>query len=321
MAEGAKRIFFSTLAADLISSQMKSKETLPSFLLRVGKDSSEAGQFNVFPIQEVEKPISSPHTQRDFYKMSLITNAHGILSHADRSILIKGAALVFSNPMIPYSWECLSGREEGYFCLFTEEFIDHRFKDGDLSKSPLFKVGGNPVLFPEPSTVDYLKSIYTRMQAEIASAYANKYDLLRNYVQIVMHEALKIEPPDRLYHPVTSSERISSLFLELLEQQFPIPSERHSIRLKNANEFAAQLAIHTNHLNKALKEATGKTTSDHIANIMIREARTLLRNTDWSISSISHCLGFEHGANFNIFFKRQTGKSPTRFRKDPVALS
>lgn len=300
---------------------MKTKETLRDFFERIGKNSAEAGQFHIFPIQEVEKSVSSAHNRMDFYKMSLITSAHGILYHADRSILIEGAAVVFSNPMIPYSWENLSGSEEGYFCLFTEEFIDHHLKEGGLSKSPLFKVGGNPVLFPDPPTFDFLKVIYARMQAEMGSTYPNKFDLLRSYVQIVMHESLKIEPPDRYYSPVTSSERISSLFMELLEHQFPIPSERHSIRLKNANEFAAQLAIHTNHLNKVLKEATGKTTSEHINESMIREAKTLLRNSDWSITSISHCLGFEHGANFNIFFKRQTGKSPTQFRKEPVTIS
>jgi AraC family transcriptional regulator, transcriptional activator of pobA len=300
---------------------MKLKETLRDFIQRIGENISEAGQFNIFPIQHVDSSLTSPHIRKDFYKVSLLTNAHGILSHADRSILIKGSALVFSNPMIPYSWESLSGIEEGWFCLFTEEFIDRQFKNGSLSKSPLFKVGGNPVLFPEPQTVDFLKIIYARMQAEILSDYGNKYDVLRSYVQIVMHESAKIEPPDRLFRPVTSSERISSLFMELLERQFPIPSERHSIRLKNANEFAAQLAIHTNHLNKALKEATGKTTSDHISDSMIREAKILLRNSHWSISSISHCLGFEHGANFNIFFKRQTGKSPTGFRKEPATIS
>jgi AraC family transcriptional regulator, transcriptional activator of pobA len=300
---------------------MRSSETLMQFVKRLGKDSSETGQFNVFRIRDLDTSITSPHNRRDFYKMSLITTAHGTLFHANRSILINGPALVFSNPMIPYSWERLSGNEDGYFCLFTEGFIDHHLKEGGLSQSPLFKVGGNPVLFPEPETVDFLQTIYTRMQAEMDTDYPNKYELLRAYVQVVIHESLKIAPHELLYRPVTSSERISSLFLELLERQFPIPSEWHAIRFKNANEFAEQLAIHTNHLNKALKEATGKTTSEHIADRMLMEAKALLRNSDWSITSISHCLGFEHGANFNIFFKRQTGRNPTQFRKESIPFN
>ncbi len=299
---------------------MRSSETLTHFIERVGNGNSEAAQFNVFRIRDLDTSVTSPHNRRDFYKMSLITKAHGILYHADRSISIDRPALVFSNPMIPYSWERLSGSEEGYFCLFTEGFTSFHLKEGGLSQSPLFKVGGNPVLFPEPGTVDFLQSIYARMQAEINTDYPNKYELLSAYVQVVIHESLKIVPHELLYRPVTSSERISSLFLELLERQFPIPSVRHAICFRNANEFAGQLAIHTNHLNKALKEATGKTTSEHIADRMLVEAKALLRNSDWPVTAISHCLGFEHGANFNIFFKRQAGRSPTQFRKEPTSI-
>jgi AraC family transcriptional activator of pobA len=299
---------------------MRSSETLTQFIERIGKDYSEAAQFNVFRIRDLDTTATSPHNRRDFYKMSLITQAHGTLFHADRSILIDAPALVFSNPMIPYSWERLSGTEDGYFCLFTEAFINPHLKEGGLSQSPLFKVRGNPVLFPDPGTVDILLTIYTRMEAGINTDYPNKYELLRAYVQVVLHESLKIAPREVRYAPVTSAQRISSLFLELLERQFPIPSDRDSILFKNANEYADQLAIHTNHLNKVLKQATGKTTSEHIADRILMEAKALLSNSDWSISSISHCLGFEHGSNFNTFFKRQTGKNPTDFRKEPISL-
>ncbi len=161
------------------------------FIERIGKDNSEAAQFNVFRIRDLDASATSPHNRRDFYKMSLITQAHGTLFHADRSILIDAPALVFSNPMIPYSWERLVGTEDGYFCLFTEAFIDPHLKEGGLSQSPLFKVRGNPVLFPDPGTVDLLLTIYTRMEAGINMDYPNKYELLRAYVQVVLHESLK----------------------------------------------------------------------------------------------------------------------------------
>ncbi len=299
---------------------MRSPESLKDFMERVGKDSSPAGPFNVFRIQDLDTSGTSPQSRRDFYKISLITSAHGTLFHADRSILINSPALVFSNPMIPYSWERISGNEDGYFCLFKESFIDHQVREGALSKSPLFRVGGSPVLFPDQKTVEFLQIVYARMEAEMNIDYLNKPDLMRTYVQLVIHEALKIIPDKLTYRPVRSSERISSLFLELLDRQFPVISEQQTILFRNANEFADQLAIHTNHLNKALKEATGKTTSEHITDRILTEAKILLRNSDWSITSISRCLGFEHGSNFNIFFKRQTGKNPTLFRKEPVSL-
>lgn len=140
-------------------------------------------------------------------------------------------------------------------------------------------------------------------------------------MQIIMHEALKIQPPENFYKPTNTSERICSLFMQLLERQFPIDSPNQIIKLKNANEFATQLNIHTNHLNKALKEIIGKTTSECIAERNSKEAKALLLNSNWDIAEIGYSLGFEHPSNFNIFFKNKTGQTPNSFRKQDVTIS
>jgi AraC-like DNA-binding protein len=167
----------------------------------------------------------------------------------------------------------------------------------------------------------FLIGIFEQMLTEMSSSYKNKYELLRSYVQIIIHEALKIELPENHYRPGASSNRISDLFLELLERQFPVTSPQDVIRLKNASEFASQLSVHTNHLNRSLKEITGKTTSEHIAGRMIKEARALLLHSNWDIAEVGYCLGFEHPSNFNIFFKKQTGQTPNHFRRQITAKS
>jgi len=82
----------------------------------------------------------------------------------------------------------------------------------------------------------------------------------------------------------------------------------------------AQLAIHTNHLNRTLKEATGKTTTGHIAERIIIEAKALLLHSNWDVAQISYSLGFGHTSNFNIFFRKQTGQTPHRFRMQGIAI-
>jgi len=69
-----------------------------------------------------------------------------------------------------------------------------------------------------------------------------------------------------------------------------------------------------NHLNKVLKENTGKTTTDMISGRIVQEAKIMLKQTDWNISEISNCLGFEQVAHFSNFFKKQTSTSPLNFR-------
>jgi AraC-like DNA-binding protein len=216
---------------------------------------------------------------------------------------------------VPYSWEHLSTGETGYFCLFTEEFVNHRLKADGLAESPLFRSDADPVLVPGEGVIKHLSGIFEQMLAEMRSTYVNKYDLLRSYVQIIIHEALKVQPAVPGLRPGTSSARLSDLFLQLLESLFPIASPQHPIRLKNSGEFAGQLSVHTNHLNRALKEVTGKTTTELISERVMREAGALLLHSNWNIAEIGYCLGFDHASNFNIFFKKMTGQTPNRFRK------
>lgn len=69
-----------------------------------------------------------------------------------------------------------------------------------------------------------------------------------------------------------------------------------------------------NHLNRAVKEVTGKTTTEHISDRVVKEAKALLKHTDWSVSQIAYSLGYEYPNYFNNFFKKQTGVTPRALR-------
>jgi AraC-like DNA-binding protein len=152
------------------------------------------------------------------------------------------------------------------------------------------------------------------MLEEIESDYIYKYDLLRNYVNLIVHEALKLTPADSFFKHGNASSRIATLFMGLLERQFPIASPNYALKLKTATDYASRLSVHVNHLNRAVKETTGKTTSMHIAERVAKEAKALLRYTDWNIADIAYSLGFEYPAYFNNFFKKQTALNPKAFR-------
>jgi len=152
------------------------------------------------------------------------------------------------------------------------------------------------------------------MHKELSSDYVYKYDLLRNYVLELIHYGQKLQPATALYPLHTASARVSSLFIELLERQFPIESPHQKIGLRTAKDYAERLAVHVNHLNKVLKEHTGKTTTDIISGRVLQEAKILLKQTDWNISEIAYCLGFEEVAHFSNFFRKQTALTPVAFR-------
>ena len=98
-----------------------------------------------------------------------------------------------------------------------------------MQNSSLFKIGGNPLFFINRRQQKVLSYIFEKMLTEIESDYIFKYDLLHNYVNLIIHEAMKIQPAESYFKHSNASSRITSLFLELLERQFPIDSPAHNI--------------------------------------------------------------------------------------------
>jgi AraC-like DNA-binding protein len=93
-----------------------------------------------------------------------------------------------------------------------------------------------------------------------------------------------------------------------------LPGPGQPLRLRTPTDFADQLAVHVNYLNRVLKEVTGHTTSALLAGRLTQEAKILLRQTTWSITQIAEGLGFTDTAHFCTFFKRQTRHTPGEFR-------
>ena len=272
--------------------------------------------FNVFQI-ESDGGATRMYSRKDFYKICLTTGKSNI-HYADRSFEQEGTILFFGNPHIPYSWETISTTYAGYTVLFSEKFFKASDRTESLQHSPLFKIGGTPILKINEQQRQFLNSIFQRMIEEQKSDYAYKDDLMRNYINLIIHEALKLQPSEQYEQHSNAASRLTSVFLELLERQFPIESADNPLQLKTAQDYATNLNVHVNYLNRAVKEVTGKPTTTHITERIVTEAKALLQHTDWNISDIAYSLGFEYPTYFNNFFKRLTGTNPKSLRLQEV---
>ncbi|OFX62160.1 MAG: transcriptional regulator [Bacteroidetes bacterium GWB2_41_8] len=274
---------------------------------------NEIGHFNVFEHEPIEpgktKPL--PYKRRDFYKIMLVVGDI-TMNYADRVIAVKKQALFFSNPQIPYNCEDLERIKNGFYCIFNQHFF-HKF--GDLNQYSVFQPGENHVFELTDEQAEQVAGIYKKMFEEIKSDYAHKYDVLRNLVFELLHFGMKIQPVKNAdKQQSNASKRISVLFLELLERQFPIDDSHQKINLRSASEFASQLNIHVNHLNRAVKEQTLKTTTQIIAERILQEAKILLKHSNWSVSEVAYALGFTEVTHFNNYFKKHIQLSPLKFR-------
>lgn len=274
---------------------------------------NEIGHFNVFRLDPFvgkrAKPV--PYKRRDFFKIMLVIGT-GKVHYADKVVVVQKQALAFSNPQIPYKWEHTDSIRSGFFCIFNQHFF-HQF--GDINQYSVFQSNGTHVFELSDEQVNQVSTLYERMFEEINSDYMLKYDVLRTIVFELLHFAMKMQPTAKFdKQQINASQRISALFLELLERQFPIDDSHQRINLRSASDFADQLNIHVNHLNKALKETIHKTTSQVIAERKLQESKILLKHSTWNVSEIAYALGFTEVTHFNNFFKKHVELSPVKYR-------
>lgn len=268
--------------------------------------------FKAFQIEQ-DSAATRNYSRKEFYKICLTTGKSKI-HYSDKTFEQEGTILFFGNPHIPYSWETISTTYIGYTILFSEEFFKNSERSESLQQSSFFKIGGTPVLKITEEQRTFLNTIFQKMIAEQESDYVYKDELIRNYISLIIHESLKLEPSENYEQNKNASSRLASVFLELLERQFPIETTNTPLQLKTAQHYAQHLNVHVNSLNRAVKEITGKSTTAHISERIITEAKALLLHTDWSISEIAYALGFEYPTYFNNFFKKATETNPKSFR-------
>ncbi|MCE7060071.1 AraC family transcriptional regulator [Dyadobacter sp. CY343] len=276
----------------------------------------EIGHFNVFKTEELYRAGKAqvmPYNRRAYYKISLIIGKNRA-EYADKVIDIEHNALLFATPQIPYNYIPQNENQSGMFCIFSEDFLTQDNSGVKLRELPVFKPGGDPIFFLSENQIAEISQIFTKMFREVGSDYIYKYDLLRNYVIELIHFGQKLQPVSAAGVEPNAYRRVSSLFIELLERQFPIEPPHQKLAFRSARDFADQLSIHVNYLNKVLKEITGKTTTELITERIVKESKILLKHTDWNVSEIAYSLGFEETSHFNNLFKKHTSLNPRAFR-------
>jgi|SRR5690554_105597 len=192
---------------------------------------------------------------------------------------------------------------EGFYCHFSDEFI-----------------GANPFLGiwnTQPKSQNYVHvsdeaaSHLAFLLSRMAQLYKNRKKnsnndrLITFYLSTFIAE-LSLTVKKQEHEPRRQNDVVSK-FMRLVHEQF---KQNHKVE-----EYAEQLHITPNHLNKLLKKETGKTTSDIIKEITILEAKVLLLQTNLTINEISLELGFNDASYFSRLFKNETHFTPSKYRQ------
>lgn len=79
-------------------------------------------------------------------------------------------------------------------------------------------------------------------------------------------------------------------------------------------DMAEKFHLSTPYISKYIKEKSGKTFGEHVTQIRLKKAKTLLKNGNMTVENISWSVGYPNVEHFTRVFKKAFGVTPTHFR-------
>lgn len=107
-------------------------------------------------------------------------------------------------------------------------------------------------------------------------------------------------------HQLQFSERLTHVFTYINSNL------KKNITLKDAAKIAN---LTPQSFCRYFKQKTGKKFVDYLHETRILNAKNLLLDSDFNVAEIAYKSGYKTASNFNKLFKKNTGFSPTEFRK------
>ena len=243
--------------------------------------------------------------------------------------------LCFVGPDMVNSWEMTSGDQGGYICTFSDDFFHTGLADQQvLSRLSFFQLEGQPVIqLSETQAAEYVE-IFKLMEKEYGKSVhppmletsfdgrsgkmqkAYSHEVLQGYLHALIGKA-KRDHGDAVVADAASRADIRLLrkFTEMFNHDFEAIRAGQPLTIRKVSEYAELLGVSQNHLNDTIQTLTGISAGQHIRNRLIRQATMCLKHSDKTVSEIAYRLGYEDPSYFARFYKSQTGKTPTAFRK------
>ena len=101
--------------------------------------------------------------------------------------------------------------------------------------------------------------------------------------------------------------KITSDIMKYIEENY-----NHDISLTDISEY---FCISAGHISRIFKRDIGIGFKEHLDNLRIEEAKTLLSTTSITINRIAEKVGYNHARSFIRTFKNKTGYSPKEYRE------
>ena len=256
-----------------------------------------------------------PH-RHDFYEIIYVTKGVGTHFIDFNAYPIEPNSFFFISPGQVHYWHTTVPLE-GDILIFTDDFLLLAPADYTVLREFSFfhTVEGSPMLKLTETDHHQMSALLRSIGEEFTAGRFRAASVLRAYLHILLVQIQRICATQEIEAGLTNNrsddtvgQKLARQFKQLITKQF--------MTVQSVPEYANQLGISVNHLNKTIKATTGYTPGKLIRQEMILEAKRLFQHTDLTTSAVGYRLGFEDPSYFGRFFKREVGMSPGQFRQD-----
>lgn len=271
----------------------------------------------IFPVGGFElyssrglKPSLGP-LKSAFYRISITITGNVDMQLGLEHFKHQPRTMSFTWPNQVFSKNNISADAFGYYILFNEDFLNELMPPAGIPQEfPFFDLTGTPLFRLSPEEIDRVEQFVLKMNEELKQNRPGKEKAIRLYLYLLLLEAKRSYERQQLHSSGNTTDNgcLVSHFQKLVS--------RHFLLKRKVTDYANLLSVSANHLNRTVKDVTGKTASESIAEMLVQEAKAVLRYTDATISEIAYELNFSEPAAFNRFFKKMTGETPLVFRKN-----
>ena len=203
--------------------------------------------------------------------------------------------------------ELVSLDSKGFFCHFSIDVFSKLFGHSKfLDEFDFWQSLGNPLVKIDTFQKDLVVHILERLLKEYESNHSLNLNLIASYLFTLFTE-LNIYSQKAESNTKNAAQKITEKYKNLLSQ--------YIYKTNKVSDYAEMLSISTDHLNKCVKATLGKTSQEILAEMVILEAKVMLRQTNLSISAIAFKFSETNPSDFTRFFRIKTGYSPKEFRK------
>ncbi|QJD86163.1 AraC family transcriptional regulator [Cohnella herbarum] len=248
--------------------------------------------------------------RHDAYEIQYTVSGNLYSSIEDKTYQTVGGVLLLINRNDKHRSMNANGSEyEKVTLLFQKEVLRSLLQENeDFDPLSCFRSGSSAIKLGGREQ-DFIEELFRKMIAEHQKNLPGSH----YYRKIMLAELLLF-----IKRKLDSSQRYdlieSNLAHKAISQAVNFINQNFYQRL-TLDDVSKKFFLSASYLSRTFKPATGYTFIEYINTIRVKEARSLLSNSELSISEIADRVGYANLTHFGRVFKSITGFSPMKYRQ------